>query len=838
MIRECPDTLPRSKVTRYFLAILTLLTLTAPCGAIVVPQYTFGRHDFPTGSFPSAVVIADVNGDGSEDLIVANQLDNTVSVFLGRSNGIFGGRQNFPTAAGPIALVAADFNHDGKLDLAVVASSANVVSVLLGNGNGTFKPSIDYPTGQSPLALVAGDFNHDRNVDLAVVNSCSPSCANTVSILLGNADGTFQSKKDYPVGDTPIAIATQDLNGDGNLDLAVANSGGNSISILLGNANGTFKPSVETATQAGPCGIAIGDFNGDKIPDLAVTHQDAPWALTILQGNGDGTFQAEQQVAKLVDTYQVVAVDVNRDGKTDLVLTVVSQGGVLIFVGKGNGTFQSPVNYTTGTYAYGLAVQDVTGDGNRDLVVTDQESHYLTVLLGNGDGTFGPRTNLPSAPANPYQLVAVSSAVGDFNGDGVPDLAVAEGNFNYLSGGVLLLLGTGKGKFRLPLFTDSQGAFDVVTADFNGDGHLDVAVANGNGAAVMLGSGDGKFAAPIQVLNTLATPARGLVAGDFNNDGNQDLVVLANGFAQSNPINMFLGKGDGTFQAPKQFWSSSSVPMAIASGDFNRDGKLDLVVTVNPNGIAVMLGNGDGTFQAPVSYSTDQLPNGLAVADVNGDGILDILATSDLVDVFLGKGDGTFASRIDYPAGSFPGPLATGDFNGDGILDIAVAAEGSGAMGNIEILLGTGSGKFAHPVEVASPAAYIGRLTAGDLNQDGTSNLVAAGGSLFLSGPVATVSRTILNFGAVKVGQVSLPRTVTLANSGNASTKINRVTTTPGYRVISDTCGNSVAQRSSCSLKIEFSPIVSGDHSGILSIGDNAPRGTQTVMLVGKGTTH
>jgi VCBS repeat protein len=832
MIKECPDMLPMSTVTRPFLAILALLTLTAPCLAFVGPQYTFGRHDFQTGTFPSGVVAADVNGDGKEDVIVANQLDNTVSVFLGQPNGIFGARQNFPTAAGPVALVVADFNHDGKLDLAVVASSANVVSVLLGNGNGTFRPAVNYPTGQGPYALAAGDFNHDGNVDLAVVDSCGPnSCSNTVSILLAKADGTFQSKKDYPVGATPIAIAAHDLNGDGNLDLAVANSGGNSISILLGNANGTFKPSIEAATEAAPCGIAIADFDGDKIPDLAVTHQNAPWALTVLKGNGNGTFQTEQQVAQLVDTNEVVAVDVNRDGKTDLVLTVVSQGGALIFIGKGDGTFQSPVNYTTGTYAYGLAVQDVNGDGNRDLVVTDQESHYLTVLLGNGDGTFGPRTTLPSASNNPLDQGSQASVIGDFNGDGVPDLVMADYT------GVLLFLGAGKGKFGKPIAVDSYQANAVVAGDFNGDGRLDLALATSK-VEVLLGNGNGTFTQSAEL--TLASPVRGaFVVGDFNNDGYQDLVVVGNGFLQPNPIYLFLGRGDGTFQTPKQFWSSSSIPFAIASGDFNHDGRLDLVVMLGGTGIAVLLGNGDGTFQSPVSYSTDLPPNGLAVADVNGDGILDILATGDLLDVFLGKGDGTFAQRIDYPAGNFPGSVTTGDFNGDGILDVAVAAEGSGAMGNLEIMLGTGGGKFAAPVEVASPGADFFPLTAGDLNQDGTTDLVTAGaggGSLFLSGPVATVSPTILDFGAIKVGNTSTPRTITLVNTGNASLKVNTVTATSGYKVIADTCGSPVKQRSFCSFKIEFIPVVSGAYIGILSIGDNAPRGKQTVTLLGKGT--
>jgi hypothetical protein len=817
-------------MTRICSALLALVTLTATCAAIV-PQYTFGRHDFPTGDGPSAVVVADVNHDGREDMVVANQYENTVSIFLGLANGLFAARKSFPTAASPTAVVAADFNHDGKLDLAVVASGDSVVSILLGNGNGTFTQSVNYQTGQFPFAIAIGDFNHDGNVDLAVVNTCS--CANTVSILLGNADGTFRTKTDYSVGVSPLAIATQDINGDGNLDLAVANSGGTSISILLGKANGTFKPGNETPTQAGPYGIAIGDFDGDKVPDLVVTHQNVPWALTVMKGNGDGTFQAEQQISQLPAINQVQALDINGDGRTDLVLTDVFQGGALVFLGNGNGTFQPPVTYATGTYAFGLAIQDVNGDGNFDLAITDQESNFLTVLLGNGDGSFSARRALPSASSIPFQSVALSSVIGDFNDDGAPDLAMAD------SSGVLVLLGAGKGTFQKPLLSNSNGAFAIVAANFNAGGHLDVAIANNNGVATMLGRGDGTFAAPVQI--SPAITARSLVAGDFNNDGKQDLVVLANGFTQSNPIYMFLGKGNGTFQLPRQFWSLSSIPITLVSGDFNHDGKLDLVATVNPNGIAVMLGNGDGTFQSPVIYATDQLPNGLTVADVNDDGVLDILATADFVDIFLGKGDGSFAREVRHVSGDFPGQVTTGDFNGDGIVDIATAAQGTGALGAVEILLGTGNGRFAAPVEFASPSSYIGVLTSGDLNQDGTSDLVAAGGaggSLFLSGPIATISPTRLSFGTIRVGQTSAARIVTVANVGAGALEISAVTTTANYKVVSDTCGSSLPPRSLCAVKVELSPTASGDDSGSLTFTDNAAGGKQVVSLSGSGATR
>jgi hypothetical protein len=191
-----------------------------------------------------------------------------------------------------------------------------------------------------------------------------------------------------------------------------------------------------------------------------------------MKGNGDGTFQPEQQLATNLATGQVAVVDLNGDGKLDLVLTVVSQGGVGVFLGRGDGTFQPEVNYTTGVYPLAFTAQDMNGDGNLDLVVADQECNYVSVLLGKGDGTFSPRTNLPAGPSSPVQLYATAAVVGDFDGDGIPDLAVDEVDFDYPGTGVVsVLLGKGKGVFQSPVSTKSNGAMDIMEAgDFNGDG--------------------------------------------------------------------------------------------------------------------------------------------------------------------------------------------------------------------------------------------------------------------------------------------------------------------------------------------------------------------------------
>jgi hypothetical protein len=818
---------------------LILLIASQWLAAASLLQYLFNRADFPTGNFPSGVAVGDFNNDGRPDVTVSNRLDNTVSIFLGKQDGTLGLKTDFPVATGPWGLATADFNHDGRLDIAVTGScgpNCGVVSILLGNGDGTFAAHVEYTTGIDPITLAAADLNGDGFPDLAVVDNCGTACG-FISILLGKGDGTFRAKTDYPVGDSPYGVVLEDFNLDGKLDLAVANMS-NTISILLGGGDGTFQASQNTTSNNAPAAVAAGDFDGDTIPDLVVSHTGPPWALTFMKGNGNGTFQPEQPFGTSFETYDtsnLAAIDLNRDGKLDIVLTAVTKGGVIVFLGNGDGTFQPQDIYATKTYPFAFAVQDMNGDGHLDCIIADQENNDLTILLGNGDGTFSPKKSLPAGPVLIQQTSAIAAAVADFNGDSIPDLAVAEGDFSYMNGGISVLLGKGNGLFQPPVYTNSNGALGAIaTADFNKDGHLDVAVPNRNGAALLLGNGNGSFGAPLQVVMTQATPARSVLAGDFNNDGNQDLVIVANGFVVSPPIYVLLGNGDGTFQSAKQFWNSTSIPQEVAAADFNHDGKLDLVVNLNPNGIAVMLGNGDGTFQAPVPYATDQLPSGLTVADLNRDGVPDIVATGDQVNVFVGKGDGTFASEVNYNGGNFPQHVIVADVNGDGKVDIVASAEGTAATGAIEILLGNGDGTFRLPVEIAS--ASFGRIATGDLNQDGVADIVTSGlpGGIFLSGPLATLSPPYLNFDAVGFSSTSAPQSLILTNSGNGPLDLSEISTAAPFSA-TDTCGNSVALSSSCTINVTLTANSVGNFSGQISIVDNAPQGQQLIPLSGTG---
>ena len=235
------------------------------------------------GAGPWDLAVGDFNGDGKLDLACVNQTDSTISIFLGNGDATFNGFGFFrpaatlATNANPGQMTVGDFNGDGILDIAVVnfgSFAGDTVSVFLGNGNGTFKPKVDYDVSLAPLSIVAADFNGDGKLDLAVADSCGTStpCGRPglVSILLGNGDGTFQPHVDYPAGSFPYTIVAGDFNGDGKLDVAVSDLDSFKVTILAGVGDGTFVSSTTVPTSGSPVGLLAADFNRDGQMDLAV----------------------------------------------------------------------------------------------------------------------------------------------------------------------------------------------------------------------------------------------------------------------------------------------------------------------------------------------------------------------------------------------------------------------------------------------------------------------------------------------------------------------------------------------------------------------------------------
>jgi hypothetical protein len=371
----------------------------------VVPGFlaplTFGSG---VDYYPNSVAVGDFNGDGTPDLAVANVVNN-VSVLLGNGDGSFGPATGYHAGDSPQSLTVGDLRGDGILDLVVANSGANQgtqgsVSVLLGNGDGSFEPAVNYVAGSHPFAVAVGDFNGDGIPDLAVANSAIGG----VSVLLGNGDGSFQPAVHYAAsGLAPWSVAVGDFNGDGISDLVVANAYSNDVSVLLGNGDGSFQPAVNYAVGSQPRSVAVGDFNGDGVLDLAVANSafgqaDTP-SVSVLLGNGDGTFHTTANYAFENGSLSVAAGDFNGDGVLDLAVTNLvypetDSNTVSVLLGNGDGTFQPSLTYAAGHTPDAVAVGDFNGDGSPDLVVTNHYDRAVSILLN--DGNWGRRSPGPS----------------------------------------------------------------------------------------------------------------------------------------------------------------------------------------------------------------------------------------------------------------------------------------------------------------------------------------------------------------------------------------------------------------------------------------------------------
>jgi len=495
-----------------------------------------------------------------------------------------------------------------------------------------------------------------------------------------------------------------------------------------------LQPAINTAVDGNPRSIAIGDFDGDHKPDLAVVLSNLD-EISILLGKGDGTFQVPLNVAVGQNPVFVTTDDLNGDQIPDLVIAHSGPsfgqgaGSVSALLGEGDGSFQAPMNFVVSGTANAVAVGDFNGDGFKDLIVAQPSSFFsssrISEFFGNGDGTFQSAAKVSIGSPN-------AAAAADFDGDGTLDLAVLSAGPGTSSASILL--GNGDGTFRagatIPLNLSPSSAV-VIVGDFNNDAIPDLAIGSSSTIVVLLGKGDGTFQAP-RVLNLNITLS-GLAAADFNSDGNVDLVAGGSGFSSGNVV-VLLGNGDGSFQAPRSFTTGSTIS-ALTTGDFNGDGQPDLVTaSSNADGVSVFLGNGDGTFSQPRDIPVGRNPIAVAVGDINGDGFADIVAAnsnSGNVSILLGDGRGGFQSAFNFPVGGNPSALTLGDFNNDGKLDLAVTNAGANTV-SVLLNAGTSAPNEIEPFILVRtlPAANFGvgtnpaGLVAGDFNGDSLLDLI------------------------------------------------------------------------------------------------------------------
>jgi hypothetical protein len=606
-------------------------------GTFQAPVNVFSSLSFT----PLSLAVGALTASGNLDVVITGRVSSStgsfgeVVILPGRGDGTFGTPYLVRVGTFPNSVVLGDFNHDGMLDAAVTDSASGRVDVLLGNGHGTFKAPVSYATGApagmtiADYYLATGDFNGDGNLDIVSANRGN----STVSVLLGKGDGTFQSAVTYLVGGRgPQSVAVGDFNHDGKLDIVVANVDDYTICVLLGKGDGTFAAPVIDYTGTGPNSLAVADFNGDHLPDLAVTNSSSN-TLSILINDGVwNTAAAPVNYPTDAGPRSAVVGDFNGDGISDVAVVNAYSNTVKVFLGKGDGTFQAGGSMAIGSNPLSAAVGDFNRDGKLDMVVADDYAGGpIQFLKGNGDGTFQAPINVFSSPL----FTPLSLAVGALTTSGNLDVVItgqvssSTGSF----GKVVILPGRGNGTFRTPHGL-RVGTFpnSVVLGDFNHDGALDAVVTDAAAGTVdmLLGNGNGTFKAPVSYAT--GAPADTTIAdyylatGDFNGDGNLDIVSANRG---NNTVSVLLANGDGTFQSAVTYLVGGRGPQSVAVGDFNHDGKLDIVVAnVDDYTICVLPGKGDGTFASPVIDYTGIGPNSLAVADFNGDHLPDLAVTN------------------------------------------------------------------------------------------------------------------------------------------------------------------------------------------------------------------
>jgi hypothetical protein len=683
---------------------------------------------------PRAVAVGDFNGDGISDLATANlspdPAHGSVSVLLGQSDGTFTVAPPVPVDSGPISITAGDLNGDGLTDLVTTNTASGNLSILLGRKgaggkpSGTFAPQERLPVGFGPAQTVIGDFNHDGRMDLATTDFQS----NSVSALLGLGDGTFQDNV-IGVGNRPQAVVVGDFNGDGVPDAVTANYGSGDLSLLRGTGTLTFQPEARIPLPAGqqPVALATGDFNHDGRADLAVATQGAP-GVSILLGVGDGTFRAGGEYPAGQLPSAVVVGDFNRDGFDDLAVADFQAGAVWVWVGTKNGGFIPLGTFPTGGAGpRALVLADFTGDGVADLAVADQNSNEVTVLPGRANGSFGTPLHAPlGAAKQPVALVA-----GDFNGDGHPDLATANGG----SGDVTVLLSDGRGGFLSPT-TAAVGPNPtaITAADMDGDGRLDLMVSAAGAFAVSTLLGDpshpGQFLAPHTTVNAgqLAALAPIQLTGLP-----QPAVVAING--QFDFAYLFLttgGRGNATMSAAVN--SEKPFRAAPLVGDVNGDRVPDAVSVSRSGAILFRAGQATPgqpiTYAAPVVVNPDPAYHAQAVAVVRRKGALPLLAAIDsggntvsLYEQTAGGDWQRLPQTLD--TGLTPSTLAAADLNGDGSDDLVV---GNLQSSTVQIFLADPAGGF-HPQGAAIRTGFdTNFVLPADVNGDGAPDILAVNG--------------------------------------------------------------------------------------------------------------
>ncbi len=752
------------------------------------------RPSLPAGALPTSVVTGDFNRDGHMDFIVANGLTNDLWIYLGNGDGTFQLPRIVPLSRGlaPVGIATGDLRGDGKLDIVVAEADTSSIGILLGNGDGTFGYEQEYSLPEPPESVVIDDFNHDGKADIAAVMvttvAASPNAIPYIALLTGDGSGgfgapTITNTRTFAI--TAWNITSGDVNNDGLSDLLITGPGFENSQVFLSNGDGTFKAGAIVVANNPDTDYPmvldgrLGDLNGDGCLDAAVA--DINTMVWVAFGDCAGHFTAPQPVYMGGSNASVRIADVNRDGHPDIIAASFpgispyygfEAGDTLnVALGDGKGNFGPARTYVGDGQAYSIGVADFTGDGRPDFVTANNDTDTVTAYLNDGSGDFGfPQGIYAGVPGQGTIDAPISSvSFPDLNNDGKTDVFFLDLGMTgeYFASG---FLNDGTGRFNGPFSTDmgigivDHWIGDCRLGNFRKTGLMDMVAIGLNteyseGAGFILflpGNGNGTFGKGKPVATVGADGI--LTTGDFNNDGKLDFVAV--GGSPTAKVTAFLGNADGTFHsaAPVTLPDGMGDIARVYSGDFNHDGKLDILVFTTANGYWTTAsavwefdGNGDGTFQSAKKLFSDFQP--IALADVNGDGRPDIARYDTMwpdgetetlgpatFTNYLGLADGSFKESSSYapyagvpisvmPYEQFGDPLASslvGDFSGNGKPDeVAFQRPGEGpGESYAQFLMGNGDGTFTPTYNIVPFAEYGYPLYAHSLDSSGIDDMV------------------------------------------------------------------------------------------------------------------
>jgi hypothetical protein len=902
------------------------------------------------GSSPIWVATADLRKIGRSDIVVAEHDSNVIGVLLSNGDGTF--QPEKPLAvSNPDFVTTADVNGDGSVD--IVAGGSGCASVFLGDGHGGFQNAItscaaltDQQTGFPAPAfstfLSFADFNQDGKLDVLISN---PNVA--VGMLTGDGLGHFSSPIQLGASNPQIGYyfftsASLDFNGDGCPDAAAGDVEG-IVFLFAGDCAGHFKQPAALALTLGdvPAQLSVADINGDGHLDLVASGMVSQWGsgvssghlLMVALGDGQGGFQHAQVYRAGEDLVGFAVGDLNGDGKSDVLAVSQYEDALYEFLNDGTGNFGGPEGRSQfrthasnndaqsmfgGVGDWNQLLADVDGDGRKDVVYIDSpdsgKSLTAAASLNLGAGRFAEPV---FSTINSDGTVVYADALGDFHGNGQPDLIlVTMGGPD--SPGVSIMQNLGGGKFGLPsLVFPTRAAYNVFAADLNKDGKQDLLIFDvlNPGVSpvyelnVLLGNGDGSFRPPVAYpIPTSGGPANFSVA-DFNGDGKPDvlLCLLQNVSPRVADVVEFLGNGDGTLQPAKLLFGTPGItPISLI--DLNHDGRLDALIqndSFYTPAVTTYFGQPDGTFTGPQTYNSYSGKNAFRffnqtplAGDFNHDGNADVLIPEYTVNpdgsynlwaqFYTTNQTGALVPTADIlPTGGAQPFWMVDDMDGSGTSSLV---EFNNVSLSFDVMQGTTAppfqmylqseqitgGALSGIIVLNQPASVdtLVTLQSSDPAIGGQNVLILAGsttGNFTLhAGTGVNVSRVVaitaslgnystaayafdqeitstlsivapnLNFGVQPLHQTSGPLTITVTNNGTVPVSLSNIILDP-YGAPqpdfseTDNCHTPIPSLGSCTFSIKFTPSVGATEADELDFTDATSGKTYSYIVSGAG---